>query len=64
MRVVEQERKTERVGLAVTPTEREAIRVVAAARDLKDDSLVLRQLSLNAVVKEYRRLRRVMGVAA
>lgn len=59
-----QEKKSERISLAVTPTEREAIRVVAAARDIKDDGLILRSMSLAGVVKEYKRLRRVMGVAA
>lgn len=51
-----------RIGLAITEEERTALEMVAAARGVKEFSTLLRTMSLNAVVKEYQRLRRVFDM--
>lgn len=57
------DKRTERVGIAVTPEERKAVEVVAAANGVKD-SLILRKKSLNQCVREYRKLKAIIGEAA
>lgn len=50
-----QESRTERIGLAVTPTEKRAVQAVAALRET-DESNLCRQTPIADVVAEYRRL--------
>lgn len=49
------ESRTERVSIACTPTEKEAVRVVASIRGL-DQSNLLREMRLAEIVDEARRL--------
>jgi hypothetical protein len=53
-------RRTERITLAVTPLERDAVETVAEARGRKG-ATILRDLSLVDVMKEYRRLLRLIA---
>lgn len=53
----EQERRTERLTLAVTPSEKKAAEFVALARDTDGVSGLLRELSLTDVLAEHRRMR-------
>jgi hypothetical protein len=53
-------RRTERVTLAVTPLERDAVETVAEARGRRG-ATILRDLSLGDVMKEYRRLVRLIA---
>lgn len=57
----EQARKTKRIGVAVTPSEHEAIVKVAQADGLRDHSLILRRRSVESCVREYRRLQAVFA---
>lgn len=62
--MTEQEQRTERVSMAVTPFEKKALKGVAAARDT-DESNILREMSLDAVVAEFASIRAlVAGEAA
>ena len=47
--------RTERATLMVTPDEKRAIRLVAAARDVTESDL-LRRVGLTAIMREWRRL--------
>jgi hypothetical protein len=55
-----QETRTERATLTVTPSEKKAIRAVAAARDT-DESNLLRTTPVADVVDEYRRIRELVA---
>ena len=55
-----QETKTERASLAVTPSEKRAIKAVAAARET-DESNLLRSTLLADVVEEYGRIRALVA---
>jgi hypothetical protein len=58
-----QERKSERVGLAVTKDEKADILLVAKARAVRDHSILFRDLSLRAIRREAKRLRSVLRAA-
>lgn len=51
-----QESRTERAALALTPSEKRAVRVVAAAREISESEL-LRQTPIAAILEEYRRVK-------
>lgn len=55
-----QEKRTERITVAVTPTERRAIKLVAAL-SAEAESGVLRTRSLNQVMAEFRRATDAIG---
>jgi hypothetical protein len=59
----QQEGRTERASMAVTRSEKHAIRAVAAARET-DESNLLRVCSLAEVLAEYERIRAVVSSAA
>ena len=55
-----QESRTARVTVTVTPLEKKAVKAVAAARDT-DESTLLRTTLMADVVKEYERIRELVG---
>lgn len=55
-----QESRTEKVGIAVTPSEKRAVRAIAALRET-DESNLCRAMPIAEIVAEYRR---IQGVAA
>lgn len=57
-----QESRIEKVGLAVTPSEKRAVRAVAALRET-DESNLCREVPIADIVAEYRRLQGVADVA-
>ena len=59
-----QQARSERIGLAVTPSEKKAVEFVALARNLEGASLLLREMSLPEIVAEHDRLRRLMSAPA
>jgi hypothetical protein len=54
------DRRSERITLAVTPLERDAVETVAGARGRKG-ATILRDLSLVDVMREYRRLLKLIA---
>lgn len=60
---VTQESRSERAAIALTPTEKRAVRAVAAVRGT-DESNLLRTTTIADVVKEFERLRATGGEAA
>lgn len=58
-----QESRTGRVTVTVTPYEKKAVKAVSAARDT-DESNLLRTTLLNDVVREYERIRELVGSEA
>ena len=50
-----QESRTEKVAIAVTKTEKAAVRAVAAIRE-SDESNLCRTMTIEQIVAEYRRL--------
>lgn len=59
----QQEGRTERASLAVTRSEKQAIRAVAAARET-DESNLLRTTTLAEILDEYEKIRAVVSPAA
>lgn len=57
----ERESRNEKVGLAVTPTEKRAVRAVAALRGI-DESALCRTTPIADVVAEFERLQAVAEV--
>ena len=57
------ESRTEKVGVAVTPSQKRAIVVVAEMRDT-DQSNLLHEMSVQDVVVEFERIKAASGVAA
>jgi hypothetical protein len=53
-----QETRTEKVGVAVTPTEKRAVRAIAALRGT-DESNLVRSMTIAEIVTEFERLRDV-----
>lgn len=60
---VSQESRTEKVGIAVTASEKRAVRAVAALRET-DESNLCRDMPIADIVAEYRRLQGKSGRAA
>lgn len=56
------ESRTEKVAIAVTPTEKRAVRGLAAIRDT-DESNLCRALPIAEIVSEFERLQAVAGAA-
>lgn len=52
----QEERRSERIGVAVTPSERRAVKAIAALRGVEDSNL-LRTMPLEEIVAEFERLR-------
>jgi len=57
-----QESRTEKVAIAVTKTEKAAVRAVAALREM-DESNLCRTTPIEEIVAEYRRLQATVGAA-
>ena len=60
--MTERESRTERVALAVTPTEKRAVQAIAAIQET-DESNLCRTTPIATVVDEYRRLQAAHDVA-
>lgn len=58
-----QESRTEKVAIAVTKTEKAAVRAVAALRET-DESNLCRSMPIDAILAEYRRLQSATAVGA
>lgn len=60
-----QEKRSERLSLAVTPSEKKAAEFVALAHEIEGGvSNLLRELSLSQVVAEHRRMREAIDQKA
>lgn len=59
----ERESRTERVAIAVTPSEKRAVRAVAALREV-DESNLCREVPIADIVAEYRRAQADLTPAA
>ena len=57
------EQPTERIAVMCSPSEKRAVRFVADARNTTE-SAVMREFSMEQVVFEYERIRRVIDEAA
>lgn len=57
-----QESRTEKVAIAVTKTEKTAVRAVAAVRG-SDESNLCRAMPIDEIVAEYRRLQAATNAA-
>lgn len=58
-----QESRTEKVAIAVTPSEKRAVRAIAALRET-DESNLCREMPIADIIAEYRRVQADMVPAA